>query len=101
LFRYADDKWNMLTTKIVSSDANKVNYEAETPGFSYFAIGSITGAVEVGVEVPEEALPPTVTPPEEKEIVTPPAAAGYIWLIVLVLVVIIVIIFLRVRKKSS
>jgi len=40
LFRYNNDEWNELTTSVVSSDVTYVNYESDTPGFSYFAIGS-------------------------------------------------------------
>ncbi|MBI2651785.1 PGF-pre-PGF domain-containing protein [Candidatus Woesearchaeota archaeon] len=45
LYRYKDGTWNKLATKIISdSDANYINYEAETPGLSYFAIGSKAAA---------------------------------------------------------
>ena len=40
LYRYKDDAWNELSTKVISTDATYVNYEAVTPGFSYFAIGA-------------------------------------------------------------
>jgi PGF-pre-PGF domain-containing protein len=44
LYRYKDDKWNRLVTKVTGTDDTYVNYEAETPGFSYFAVGSKAAA---------------------------------------------------------
>ncbi|MBI2549089.1 PGF-pre-PGF domain-containing protein [Candidatus Woesearchaeota archaeon] len=38
LLRYANDVWNELPTNKTGSDTSYVYYEAETPGFSYFAI---------------------------------------------------------------
>ena len=56
LYRQADNKWNKLATKVVSSDANNVYYEADTPGFSYFAIGTeaAPAAEEAAAEETEE-----------------------------------------------
>ncbi len=103
LLRYKDGAWNVLDTKVVSSSAYKVKYEATSPGFSYFAIGSKSGMAEVAEAVtpPTEVTPPAVTPPEAKPIVTPPAAANYIWLIVLIAVVLIVLIYIGMRKKKQ
>ena len=38
LMRFANDKWNVLTTSKLSEDSSKAYYEAVSPGFSYFAI---------------------------------------------------------------
>jgi len=38
LLRFSNNTWNKLTTTKVSEDANYAYFEAETPGFSYFAI---------------------------------------------------------------
>jgi len=38
LMRFADNKWNALTTSKLSESSNKAYYEATSPGFSYFAI---------------------------------------------------------------
>ena len=43
LWRYKNNMWAMLTTTMASSDETYVYYEAETPGFSYFAIGNKVG----------------------------------------------------------
>ncbi len=55
LYRYSGGKWNALTTAIVSEDTINVNYKAETPGFSVFAIsgksssaGDATGTSSAG-----------------------------------------------------
>jgi PGF-pre-PGF domain-containing protein len=40
LLRFVVDRWEELSTEIVSDDATDVRYIARTPGFSYFAIGS-------------------------------------------------------------
>ena len=39
-----DDKWNMLVKKVTGTYDKYVNYEAETPGLSYFAIGGKAAA---------------------------------------------------------
>jgi len=39
LYRYHNNEWQKLTTSYVSQDSNNNNYQAETPGFSTFAIG--------------------------------------------------------------
>ncbi|MEM5773152.1 MAG: PGF-pre-PGF domain-containing protein [Candidatus Aenigmatarchaeota archaeon] len=38
LYRFSENKWNRLTTNKLTEDSNYIYYEAETPGFSYFAI---------------------------------------------------------------
>ncbi|MEM7821511.1 MAG: PGF-pre-PGF domain-containing protein [Candidatus Aenigmatarchaeota archaeon] len=43
LYRFSDNKWNKLTTTKLTEDSNYVYYEAETQGFSYFAIAGETG----------------------------------------------------------
>jgi PGF-pre-PGF domain-containing protein len=45
LYRWANDKWNELATTYVSEDSLEVFYQAETPGFSYFLIGTKGGEV--------------------------------------------------------
>jgi len=43
LWRYSNNNWNRLDTKLVSSDGSFAIYEAVTPGFSTFAIGNKEG----------------------------------------------------------
>ncbi|MFH1473809.1 MAG: PGF-pre-PGF domain-containing protein [Candidatus Aenigmatarchaeota archaeon] len=40
LYRWEGDGWNELPTTYMSEDASEVIYQAESPGFSIFAIGS-------------------------------------------------------------
>jgi len=40
LNRYANGQWNRLSTDKMVETSSKVVYEAETPGFSYFAVSS-------------------------------------------------------------
>ena len=51
LKRFADNNWQDLKTTLLSTDATYAYYEAETPGFSYFAIS------EVAVVVPTAPVP--------------------------------------------
>jgi PGF-pre-PGF domain-containing protein len=46
LYRWADNKWNELTTTYVSEDASEVLYQAVSPGLSIFVIGTKGGALE-------------------------------------------------------
>ena len=39
LYRNVDNKWTALKTTVGADDGTYVSYTAETPGFSYFAIG--------------------------------------------------------------
>jgi PGF-pre-PGF domain-containing protein len=49
LQRFSDNKWNKLTTTKLSEDKDYVYYEAETPGFSYFAISGEVKAAPAAV----------------------------------------------------
>src|SRR3989338_1972169 len=93
LKRYTD-KWNDLPTTEISRDSDAVHYEANTPGFSYFAIGAreeapapspITGAA-IAKKAGEEAKPSSV-----------------VWIIlgVVFLAVLIAIVVLLTRKKKK
>lgn len=68
LYRWFDNKWNALSTKIVGQDADNIFYEAQTPGFSYFAITGeavVEEVAEVVEEVVPEAAPAAVPIPAE------------------------------------
>jgi len=38
LYRYSDDNWHKLVTRKIAEDANSLQFEAETSGFSPFAV---------------------------------------------------------------
>ena len=106
LLRYKDNNWDILPTSIVGSSAYKIKYEATTPGFSYFAIGSKSGVGKAPAEGAAAGATTTTIPEgaaagEEMPIVTPPAGANYIWIVGLIVIVIIVLIFLVMRKKGG
>ncbi|NIM47036.1 MAG: PGF-pre-PGF domain-containing protein [Candidatus Aenigmarchaeota archaeon] len=44
LYRWNNGQWNELETDYVSEDVSEVFYQAESPGFSYFLIGTKGGA---------------------------------------------------------
>jgi PGF-pre-PGF domain-containing protein len=73
LYRYSDDTWHELVTRKIAEDANSLQFEAETPGFSPFAVsGKKTGEprVEGIIAEPTETADktPAPTPAEEKGI---------------------------------
>ena len=119
LYRYKSG-WNQLTTKVTGTDKAYVNYEADTPGFSSFAIGVRTAveAPEVAPGVPGAPTAPTaptvpaapervvpVPPPEAVEMPEPveaPSKAPAAWLIAAVVVIIgIVLIVMYQRRKNQ
>jgi len=69
LYRYSDDTWHELVTRKIAEDANSLQFEAETPGFSPFAVtGKTIG--EPGGEgiIPEPTVTAEKTPtPTEKK----------------------------------
>ena len=42
LYRYSDDTWHKLVTRKIAEDANSLQFEAETSGFSPFAVSGKT-----------------------------------------------------------
>ena len=46
MFRYNNRVWNELNTRVISKDDIFTYYEAQSPGFSYFAIGGIVKTCE-------------------------------------------------------
>ena len=57
LYRWVDGEWNKLSTKLVDEDAVSAYYEAETTGFSYFAITSSKATISAteGTQAEETA----------------------------------------------
>ena len=119
LYRYKSG-WNQLTTRVIGTDEGYVNYEADTPGFSSFAIGvrTVVEAPEVAPGVPGAPTVPTaptaptapervvpVPPPEAVEMPEPveaPSKAPAAWLIAVVVVIIgIVLIVMYQRRKNQ
>ena len=70
LYRYSDDTWHELVTRKIAEDANSLQFEAETPGFSPFVVSGKTGEPRVEGIIAEPTVTaektPTPTPTEEK-----------------------------------
>jgi hypothetical protein len=47
LYRWENTNWNELPTSNVTEDAFEIYYEAESPGFSVFTIGTSEGTPEI------------------------------------------------------
>jgi len=50
LYRFANNRWQKLTTRLLNETANYINYEAKTLGFSYFAIAGEKKICEEGTK---------------------------------------------------
>jgi len=64
--------WTDLKTSLKSTDDKFAYYEAETPGFSYFAIAQASAVVPKAPETPAEQ-PPTEQPAQQPPAEQPPA----------------------------
>jgi len=109
LYRFADDKWNELTTTVTGTDSSYVVYEADTPGFSSFAIGTKSG-VEVAEEAPEGEEVPVGEVPEEEVPSEPgekpvpvqaPGKAPTAWIIAAIVVILGIILIVMYQKKKQ
>ena len=107
LYRFADSKWNELATKATGTDSTYVNYEADTPGFSSFAVAVKSGVVaeeapeeaeEAPTEAPEEGAP---TPVEKPTPVQAPGKAPVAWIIAAVVVILGIILIVMYQKKKQ
>ncbi len=76
LYRYVDNAWTELKTSATTDDSKYYYFSAETPGFSYFAIGVKEAAVVTPVATtttPPAETPVTTTTPAETPKTTTPA----------------------------
>jgi PGF-pre-PGF domain-containing protein len=104
-------KWVKLATKLLSEDDDFVYYEAESPGFSYFAVtAKVPGTVTE--PVPEVIVPSVEPPTPEVKEEAPPAAEEKVpqkpkedkpnvLLLVLVAVLIIIAGYLLYKKPKA
>jgi PGF-pre-PGF domain-containing protein len=99
LNRYKDNIWQELTTKELSEDNDYLYYEAETPGFSTFAV---TGEEAMATTVAATTVATTIATTVKTTIPYIPTEMGGIqsWVIILlILIVAVIIIFFLVYKK--
>jgi PGF-pre-PGF domain-containing protein len=112
LYRY-NNGWDELTTKVTSTDSTYVNYEADTPGFSSFAIGARTSVAPPPVTdtTGDTATPTTGDEQDEAEVPIPvdkpkdveaPGKSPMAWIIagIVVLLGIAMIVFYQKNKKK-
>ena len=105
LYRFKD-VWTELDATVTGTDATYVNYEAEVPGFSTFAIGVKSDleeeeeeeVEEVPEEVPEEKPPEEVTTPIPPEL---PTTSPVPWIIVALVVIVGIILVVMYQKKKQ
>jgi PGF-pre-PGF domain-containing protein len=100
LYRFTT-QWDKLATAKLNEDSNYVYYQAETPGFSYFAIAG-TGAA-VTTTLPPTTIPPATTIPATTTTVIVPSVGKVSTelLIVLVLIVIVVVVLIAVMRSKK
>jgi len=113
LNRYADDAWTKLPTSLLSENDTYIIYEAETPGFSIFAItgetvSATTTTTTTTTTMPVSPTPPgvttttapvavTTTVPAEVTTTTLPAAptgiSPWVWVIAIALILILGVLY--------
>jgi PGF-pre-PGF domain-containing protein len=97
LYRYANNAWNKLNTTKLSEDANYVYFEAETPGFSYFAISGETIAAVTTTLPTTTTIPTTTTTVPTTTLPTVPTKRVE-WIYAVIILVIVVAIFFFLLK---
>ncbi len=81
LNRYADNKWNRLSTIQTSSDGTYIYYEAESPGMSVFAISG-EEKITAPAAAPEEKKPEETKPAGETIAEVSKKPLTYVYLII-------------------
>jgi len=93
LNRYSNNAWQKLQTLIISESSSEVEYEADTPGLSIFAITGeaveTTTTTTIPPEVTTTTLPVTTTTTAEQPSV--PAEYYSLYMLILVLIIIAVL----------
>ena len=109
LYRYSNG-WAKLSTKVTGSDSKYVNYEATTPGFSYFAVAAASASSEAPQEEAETPSEVPAAQPGEEPGVAPEAPItgegkklNLTLIIMLILVVLAAgaIIFSKMQKRKK
>ncbi|HLE07483.1 MAG TPA: PGF-pre-PGF domain-containing protein [archaeon] len=110
LQRYESGNWKKLPTTKLSTDAEKINYESDSPGLSLFAISGLAEgeAAPTSTTVPSEVTttlpstgatispPATLSVPDIVQSLSNPENSG---LIILALVILAIIVFVFFGKK--
>lgn len=107
LSRYADDKWNELSTARIDEDTESMYFEAESSGLSIFAITTKTTAAPAGptttVPTPTTTVQPVTTTTVKKPLELPPVIkqAGKTWATLLLGILLVVLLVLIVKSFNT
>ncbi len=101
LYRYRNSRWNTLATRQTGSSTLNYNYEADSPGFSTFAIGvdvddepEETEDAPVAAQAAAEGDGDEEETPEEETLIEEDSSGGFSVGMVLIIVIVIVILLL-------
>lgn len=94
LYRFANEKWNRLETTIGEDVDGYTHYTAETPGFSYFAIGERAEGVTYPTGTVVDDEPEATIEPEPTLVDTEPEGKPWyknwvVWLVIGIVVLLI------------
>ncbi|MBN2454078.1 PGF-pre-PGF domain-containing protein [Candidatus Woesearchaeota archaeon] len=109
LYRYSEgtQSWEALATRFLRKDAENSYYEADSPGFSYFAVAGRETAEQEAVVTEEPATQqeeePTVQQEEQElfEESEPGSTTGTTVLIAVVLIVLVAAVYFLRKKEGS
>ena len=96
LYRYSAGSWNALPTTKASEDTLRTHYNAETPGFSVFAIAGETISAQEEQPAGDEGA--------KQEAVTGgggPAGGSKTLVVVVIVLVLVAVAYVLLNKKSS
>ncbi|MBI4361537.1 MAG: PGF-pre-PGF domain-containing protein [Euryarchaeota archaeon] len=85
LYRYSEEAWASLPTRWVPETEGDLLFEAETPGFSYFAVATEERKAAAVPPAPSETAPPSPQPTPSNPplpsppVGTPPPAPSFPW----------------------
>ncbi len=109
LFRYHNNKWVQLPTKVGEDDGTYVHFEATTPGFSYFVIGESEAPVASETGGAAEAGSGAVPGSEDTGAVEAPTGEGsevseggsaLIWLVPVIIAALALILWLVFQHRK-
>lgn len=103
LKHFADNKWTELATTKGTETADKVNFEATTTSFSFFAIAK-KGEPVVVTPATNATTTPTTPTPETKtnapEATATGSSSGWVWLLVALVALLALVWWLTNKKKK-
>jgi len=99
MYRWDGSKWLELDTRIMSSDATGMKFEAKTTGFEYFAISGVNKRATGLTETPQ-SIKPDVTGNPRGTTVPPVAAPSNLATIIIVVVALIAIVLVGYFRKQ-